>query len=540
MSNLMQNALLDELHHDARTGDVLKARLLMESLGDFPPAFQQQVFDELDLLAPAFQADVFGYLLCGDDLQNALTRAEISAALLRVVLAEPLLLLSLLEDTSLVHRERLLDLFEGVPQSGLEVRLLKLIDGSDVAQELALYIRALGHLGVTSAVGALEEFLYSPDRRLVESAVLALGNIESIPAIDALGRRLGGDAQTDVLIMSRLARLATSHAIGYLVAQLGAASAYIRTRAKEHLIELGTHAIPLLIEALDTMGGDALIHALNVLAATRDELAVAPIRHLLHDEPPNPNVRFAAYEALGMLPMRRGGYVLAGGLADPDAGVRLAAAVAIERNLDDRLLAGLANMTRMDSGEAREVVIALVEGRAVQSVLGLIGKPVFVDMLVDILNGDTHPDTAQYFAQRLAASGAREVAERLVVHRQVASRKVIYAVDDSRMILSIYKSGLFALGYDVEVFEFPVQALDRMREALPLALFTDLNMPELDGIALTRAIRREFPDARLPIVMVTTQSEGGDAADAYDAGVDAILGKPFSKDDLARELDRLL
>ncbi|MEZ5597968.1 MAG: hypothetical protein R3E84_16535 [Pseudomonadales bacterium] len=41
-------------------------------------------------------------------------------------------------------------------------------------------------------------------------------------------------------------------------------------------------------------------------------------------------------------------------------------------------------------------------------------------------------------------------------------------------------------------------------------------------------------------MMVTTQSEDGDPADACDAGVDAILGKPFSKDDLARELDRLL
>ncbi|MEZ5597967.1 MAG: hypothetical protein R3E84_16530 [Pseudomonadales bacterium] len=93
--------------------------------------------------------------------------------------------------------------------------------------------------------------------------------------------------------------------------------------------------------------------------------------------------------------------------------------------------------------------------RAVQSVLGRIGRTVFVDMLVAILNDNTHPDTVQHLARRPAASGAREVAGRLVVHEQVVSRKVIYAVVDSRMILSIYKSGLFALGYDVEVSEFP-------------------------------------------------------------------------------------
>jgi len=67
-----------------------------------------------------------------------------------------------------------------------------------------------------------------------------------------------------------------------------------------------------------------VIHSLNVLGDIGDEAAIPAIRSLLHNQPEDANVRFAAYEALGNLPVGKGAFVLAAGLEDPDSSVRAA------------------------------------------------------------------------------------------------------------------------------------------------------------------------------------------------------------------------
>lgn len=58
----------------------------------------------------------------------------------------------------------------------------------------------------------------------------------------------------------------------------------------------------MLAENLCSGDPDVQIHSLNVLGDIGDPAAIAPIRKLLHSHPENPNVRFAAYEALGLYP----------------------------------------------------------------------------------------------------------------------------------------------------------------------------------------------------------------------------------------------
>ena len=58
-------------------------------------------------------------------------------------------------------------------------------------------------------------------------------------------------------------------------------------------------------------------------------------------------------------------------------------------------------------------------------------------------------------------------------------------------------------------------------------------------IELIREVRRQFDQSALPIVMVTTQNETQDNEAAYAAGVNAILNKPFTADDLGRVLTKL-
>ena len=110
-------------------------------------------------------------------------------------------------------------------------------------------------------------------------------------------------------------------------------------------------------------------------------------------------------------------------------------------------------------------------------------------------------------------------------------------VDDSRMLLNIYRNDLYKLGIQPELFEFPAQALEACRLRKPDVLFTDLNMPDLNGIELTQAVRQLYSEDELPIIMVTTQKESHDHRAARKAGVTRILLKPFNSTALEQMLD---
>ena len=115
----------------------------------------------------------------------------------------------------------------------------------------------------------------------------------------------------------------------------------------------------------------------------------------------------------------------------------------------------------------------------------------------------------------------------------------VFAVDDSKMILNIYRGILHSLGCESTLYEFPAEALQAVKSNPPDLIFTDLNMPHINGIDLIREVRRQFDKTTLPIVMVTTQNETQDNEAAYDAGVNTIVHKPFTAEDLGKVLDDL-
>lgn len=108
------------------------------------------------------------------------------------------------------------------------------------------------------------------------------------------------------------------------------------------------------------------------------------------------------------------------------------------------------------------------------------------------------------------------------------------------MVLSIYRTMLHKLGCNLQLFAVPAKALVQIREEKPDLVLTDLNMPEINGIELTREIRRLYDRKQLPVVMVTTQGESQDRQAALSAGVNTILHKPFTEEMIAGVLSKFL
>jgi CheY-like chemotaxis protein len=113
----------------------------------------------------------------------------------------------------------------------------------------------------------------------------------------------------------------------------------------------------------------------------------------------------------------------------------------------------------------------------------------------------------------------------------------ILVVDDVEANRMLAKALLGRLGHRVETAEDGAQALDRVqRETFDLVLM-DMDMPVMDGIAATRAIRAlAGPAAGVPIVALTSRNDEASRQAALEAGMSDFLSKPLQPAMLAATL----
>jgi CheY-like chemotaxis protein len=84
------------------------------------------------------------------------------------------------------------------------------------------------------------------------------------------------------------------------------------------------------------------------------------------------------------------------------------------------------------------------------------------------------------------------------------------------------------------------EALDRLSEEIRpalVAVLTDINMPEMDGLQLLAEIKRRFPD--LPVMMVTAYGDEERRRLAAEYGAAEFITKPVDFDFLKQQLDQL-
>jgi len=110
-------------------------------------------------------------------------------------------------------------------------------------------------------------------------------------------------------------------------------------------------------------------------------------------------------------------------------------------------------------------------------------------------------------------------------------------VDDSRAMRSIIRRHLNELGIDVEEAGSGAEALRMLdRIAPPDVVLLDWNMPEMNGLECLRRLRADEAGTRLPIMMVTTESEMNQVSLALEVGANEYLMKPFDRQGLLEKL----
>ncbi|MBV5279800.1 MAG: response regulator [Actinobacteria bacterium] len=118
--------------------------------------------------------------------------------------------------------------------------------------------------------------------------------------------------------------------------------------------------------------------------------------------------------------------------------------------------------------------------------------------------------------------------------------KVIMTVDDSASVRQMVSFTLRDAGYEVIEAVDGKDALSKVDAQALNMVITDLNMPNLDGISLIRALRA-LPSCKfIPIVMLTTESQVEKKQEGKAAGATGWIVKPFKPEQLIAVVKKVL
>lgn len=117
-------------------------------------------------------------------------------------------------------------------------------------------------------------------------------------------------------------------------------------------------------------------------------------------------------------------------------------------------------------------------------------------------------------------------------------KKKILIADDEERIVKLVSDFLNASGYETVCAADGKEALDIFDadSGIDLAII-DIMMPEIDGWAVTREIRKK---SDLPIIMLSARAEEFDLLTGFESGIDEYVTKPFSPAVLVKRVDALL
>jgi CheY-like chemotaxis protein len=121
----------------------------------------------------------------------------------------------------------------------------------------------------------------------------------------------------------------------------------------------------------------------------------------------------------------------------------------------------------------------------------------------------------------------------------MAGERILF-VDDEGQIRKLAQAFLQRHGYVVSTATDGYEALIEIKKNRPHLVITDVSMPNLNGLELTRRIRADASTARLPVIMLSARKQANDILAGYAQGADEYVAKPVELAVLAAKVELLL
>ncbi|MEW6593541.1 MAG: HEAT repeat domain-containing protein [Thermodesulfobacteriota bacterium] len=437
----------------------------------------------------------------------------------------------------------------------LKAPLVALLGATESVELAGEIIRALAQYKDATLVDTLLPFLRHDDYTVVAWALRALTNIHSPAVRDILvrlidnsdevkGTAMGCDLRT-ALLVEGVAGFTDAATVDYLIGHIHHGNPSFRRVVLSALGSMGEVVLPALEKTLESGDKDEKIMAANILGLTGHKKAAdILVAHL--EGATDPNLRFAMYEALGRINSLRSVIGLADGLAEQDELVLIAVVTALDHLANPGVVKVVTEALDKGGSQAEHIVRAIATTRARNLFAALYGDGRHNAMLLAAIQSSGDPEVKRLFKamlEKIGSAGAKADAAKLegAAASVPASGKRLLAADDSKAMLFFYKGVAADLGMELVTAEDGKQAHDHLQIDSDFVLvITDMNMPNMDGIELTRAIRANPALAKLPVLMATTESEKSQSDLARAAGVTDFITKPFGKEDFKAKVAALL
>jgi CheY-like chemotaxis protein len=102
----------------------------------------------------------------------------------------------------------------------------------------------------------------------------------------------------------------------------------------------------------------------------------------------------------------------------------------------------------------------------------------------------------------------------------------ILIVDDTLVTLKLTRIFLASQGYHILTASSAEEALEVLRDHHPHLVLTDIQLPGIDGLELTRRIKSSGATRAIPVVALAAFADAGEEQDALKAGCDACISRP--------------
>ncbi|ACN16713.1 putative signal transduction protein [Desulforapulum autotrophicum HRM2] len=561
MAGIDPKEFMDELHFCINEQDIIKAKALLQFASDQDMDFSIQ---QKALFTLGKAPDAIAFPLLEHLLKIQISNPGVNEALYELILDKSY------GRTDLViryinHEHKKSRLFFVQAAGDLMLKeaapdLARILDQEKDREILLAATKALGALRLDQYLPNLALVQKNSDVAIRNAAIFAMAEMGNKAAIDTLFSTITDPENTDesrLVAIEALAGIQNQLALDCLARLLESPHADTRDAAIDQLIAIGNKAVPTLTMATRNAGVDHTIHLVTTLGYIGDPSALPTLLDMINVQPNDANIRQALYEALAKIPSVKSAICLTGGLSDSVEAVRMSAARAVDKNLSKVLVAGLKNIVRQEDKTACDAVAALIDTEADSIFNFLLDEASFVRLAADHVINKADPATRHHFMDLLRSKNREALAADMEDKIQANDARTgkrgleVYVVDDSRMMLKLYQNKLLKFGHHPTVFEFPEKAIAAISALKPDIFITDLNMPKINGIQLTREIRRKYTRQQLPIIMITTQSDfievekGSHHASVNDdyliqSGINRLMHKPFTDEQLETAIQAVI
>lgn len=435
----------------------------------------------------------------------------------------------------------------------LKTPLVELLTTTQEVGLLGEIVRALAQYQDPGLVASFVSCLKNDDYTVVAWALRGLAGINTPEVREVLvgmidssaevqGTATGCDLRTAMAVES-LAGLGDVAAVDYLINFIHHTDPSFRRVVLGAIGSMGEVALPALERVLDSGDRDEKIMAANTLGFTHHKKAAdILVAHL--ESAREPNLRFAVYEALGRINSMRSVIGLADGLVEQDELVMMAVVIALDHLTNPGVVKVVTDA--LDKGDAQSELLArtIATARAETLFAALYKAGKHNTKLIQAIQASGDPELASVFRgvlEQIGSEAARADGAKLSgVSAAVVSEKRLLAADDSKAMLFFYKGVAADLGMELVTAGDGKEAFDFLQKDSRFDLIiTDMNMPNMDGIELTRELRKREDLLTVPILMATTESEKGQSDLARQAGVTDFITKPFSKEDFKAKVNAM-